>query len=133
MALMQLKVWPRASADLDTKTLVDNQPEELQEEVKGIVAEPTAKRVSDTHLSGKACGSPRPAERQQLLPDRVPSPATSHNEAGCDNHSGDELNITESGKDNEEPRPMKRKRPSSSQDGPIHKKPKPRLQQRPTG
>jgi hypothetical protein len=27
---------------------------------------------------------------------------------------------------------MKRKRPSSSQDSPIHKKPKPRLQQRPT-
>jgi hypothetical protein len=58
--------------------------------------------------------------------------ATSHDEAGCDSHSGDELNNTESDKDNEEPRPMKRKRPASSQDGPMPKKPKPRLQQRST-
>jgi hypothetical protein len=98
-----------------------------------VAAEPTAKRVGDTHLSGKTDGSPRPAKRQQLLPDREPSPATSHDEAGCDSHSGNELNNTESDKDNEEPRPMKRKRPSSSQDGPMHKMPKPRLQQRSTG
>jgi hypothetical protein len=78
----QLKVWSRASADRDTKTLVDDQPEGLQQEVKGVAAEPTAKRVGGTHLSGKADGSPRPAERQQLLPDREPSPATSHDEAG---------------------------------------------------
>jgi hypothetical protein len=130
---MQLKVWPRASADWDTKTLVDDQQEGLQQEVKGVAAEPTAKRVGDTHLSGKADGSPSPAERRQLLPDREPSLATSHGEAGCDGHSGDELNNTESDEDDEEPRPMKRKRPSSSQDGPMHKKPKPRLQQRSTG
>jgi hypothetical protein len=101
--------------------------------VKGVAAKPTAKRVGDTHLSGKADGSPRPAERQQLLPDREPSPATSHDKAGCDSHSSDKLNNTESDKDDKEPRPMKRKRPSSSQDGPMHKKPKPRLQQRSTG
>jgi len=133
MAPMQLKVWPRASADRDTKTLVDDQPEGLQQEVKDVAAEPTAKRFGDTHLSGKADGSPRSAERRQLLPDREPSPATSRDEAGCDSHSGGELNNTESDKDDEEPRPMKRKRPSSSQDGPMHKKPKPRLQQRSTG
>jgi hypothetical protein len=114
MASMQLKVWPRASTDWDTKTLVDDQPEGLQQEVKGVAAEPTAKRVGDTHLSSKANGSPRPAERQQLLSDREPSPATSHDEAGCDSHSGDELNNIESDKDDEEPRLMKRKRPSSS-------------------
>jgi hypothetical protein len=55
------------------------------------------------------------------------------NEAGCDSHSGDELNNTESDEDDGKPRPIKRKRPSSSQDGPMHKKPKPRLQQRSTG
>ena len=98
-----------------------------------MAVEPTAKRVNDTHLSGKADRSPRPAERQQLLPDREPSPATSRNEAGCDSHSGGELNNTESDKDDEEPRRMKRKRSSSSQNGPIHKKPKHCLQQRSAG
>jgi hypothetical protein len=132
MAPMQLKVWSRASADRDTKTLVDDQLEGLHQEVMGVVAEPTAKRVGDTHLSGEVDGSPRLAERQQLLPNREQSPATSHDEAGCDSHSGDELNNTESDKDDGEPRPMKRKRPASSQDGPMPKKPKPRLQQRST-
>lgn len=61
MAPMQLKVWPRASTDWDTKRLVDDQPEGLQQKVKGVAAGPTAKRVGDTHLSGKAdgLGSPR--------------------------------------------------------------------------
>jgi hypothetical protein len=131
MALMQLKVWSRASAGRDTKIVVDDQPEGPQQEVKGVAAEPIAKRVGNTHLSGKVDGSPRPAERQQLPLGREPSPATSHDEAGCDSHSGDRLN-TESDKDDEEPRPIKRKRPSSSQDGPMHKKPKHRLQQRST-
>jgi hypothetical protein len=117
LAPMQLKVWPRASADWDMKTLVDDQPEGLHQEVMGVPAEPMAKRVGDTHLSGEVDGSPRPAERQ----------------AGCDSHSGDELNNTKLDKDDEKPRPMKRKRPASSQDGPMHKKPKPRLQQRSTG
>jgi len=65
MAPMQLKV--RASAYWDTETLVDGQPEGLQQEAKGVAAEPTAKRVGDTHLSGKVDRSPRPAERQQLI------------------------------------------------------------------
>jgi hypothetical protein len=55
------------------------------------------------------------------------------NEAGCDSHSGDELNNTESDEDDKEPRPMKRKRPSSSQDGLTHKKSKHLLPQRSTG
>jgi hypothetical protein len=133
MAPMQLKVWSRASADRDTKTVVDDQPEGLQQEGKGVAAEPTAKRVGDTHLSGKVDGSPRPAEQQQLPPDREPSPATSRGGPGCDSYSRDGLNNTESDKDDEEPHHMKRKRSSSSQDGPMHKKPKHRLHQRPTG
>lgn len=133
IAPMQLKVWPRASVDRDAKTPVDNQPDGLQHEVKDVAVEPTAKRVSDTHLSGKADKSPRPAERRQLLPDREPSPATSRDEAGCNSHSDGELNNTESDEDDEEPRPVKRKRPSSFQDGSMHKKPKHRLQQKPTG
>ena len=91
MAPMQLKVWSRASADRDTKTLVDDQPEGLQREVKGVAAEPTAKRVGGTHLSGKADGSPRPAERQQLLPDREPSPATSFLLTGFSRHTSSPL------------------------------------------
>jgi hypothetical protein len=87
----QLKVWSRASADRDTKTLVDDQPEGLQREVKGVAAEPTAKRVGGTHLSGKADGSPRPAERQQLLPDREPSPATSFLLTGFSRHTSSPL------------------------------------------
>lgn len=90
-----------------------------------MAAEPTVNRVDDTHLCGKADGSPRPTKRQQLLPDREPSPATSHDKAGCDSHSGNELNNTESDKDGEEPCPMKRKRLSSFQDSLMHKKPKP--------
>jgi hypothetical protein len=98
-----------------------------------MAAEPAAKSIGDIHLSGKADGSPRSAERRQLLPDYAPLPVISHNKAGCDSYSGGELNNTESDKDNKEPRPIKRKRPSSSQDGPMYKKPKPRLQQRSTG
>ncbi|KAF4633410.1 hypothetical protein G7Y89_g4703 [Cudoniella acicularis] len=50
----------------------------------------------------------------RLLPNRDLSLATSHNEAVCDSHSSDELNNTESDKDNKEPRPIKRKRLSLS-------------------
>jgi hypothetical protein len=132
ITLTQLKVWSRASADWDTKTLVDDQAEGLEQEVKGMAAEPMAKRLRDTNLSGKADGSAIPAERQQLLPDREPSPATSYDEAGYDSHSGDELNNTKSDKGDEARRPIKRKLSSSSHDGPMHKKPKTRLQQRST-
>jgi hypothetical protein len=68
---------------------------------------------------------PRASAREQ-------PPATSHDEGRCDSHSGDELNYTESDENNGKSRPMKRKRPSSSH-GPMHKKPKHRLQQRSTG
>ena len=81
----------------------------------------------------RAGGSPRPANGQQSLPNLDPPPEPSHNEAGCDSDSDGELNNTESDEDDEEPRPIKRKRLSSSQDGPMHKKPKHRLQQRSTG
>ena len=103
-----------------------------QQEVTDVAAVVTAERVGDTHPSDEEDGGPRPAERQRLLPSRDPSPGPSHDEAGS--HSGgdsdDELNDNKAYSDNNDgiPRPMKRKRPSSSYDGPMHKKP--HLQQR---
>ena len=76
----------------------------------------------------RANGSPRPINGQQSLLNLDPLLEPSHNEAGCDNDNDVKLNNTESDKDDKEPRPIKRKWPSSSQDGPIHKKPKHRLQ-----
>lgn len=88
----------------------------------------TAERVGDTHLSSKEDGSPRSAERQYLLHNRDPSLEPSKVEAGSDNHSGGELNNTESDEDDKEPRPMKRKkRPSSSDDNLTPRKRKRRL------
>lgn len=81
--------------------------------MKDMAAESTAKKV-DTHLSGKADGSPRPIERQELLLDRKPSSATSHDKVGCNSYSGNGLNNIELDKDDEEPRSIKRKRPSLS-------------------
>ena len=80
----------------------------------------------------RAGGSPRPANRRQSLPNRDPSPEPSQDGAGSDSHSDDEPNNTDPEEDNEEPRPTKRKRPSLSYDGPMHKKCKHRLQQRST-
>jgi hypothetical protein len=78
-----------------------------------------AKRVGDTRLSSKEDGSPRPAERQRLLPSRDPLPELSHD----DSDSDDELNNrADSDKDDGKPRPAKRKPPSSSYDGPTPKK-----------
>jgi hypothetical protein len=84
-----------------------------------VAAELIAKRVSNIHLSGKADGSLRSAERRQLLSDCELLLATSRNEAGCNSYSGGELNNTESDKDNKKLYPIKRKRPSLSQDGLI--------------
>lgn len=93
-----------------------------QQEVNDVAAVVTAERVGDTHLSGKEDRSPRSAERQQLLPNGDPSPEPSQDEVGSDSHSDDELNNTESDEDETRPGSAKRKRPSSSHDGPIHKK-----------
>jgi hypothetical protein len=89
------------------------------------------KRVGDTYLSGKTDGSPSPAERRQPLLDPELLLATSHSKAGCDSYSGDKLNNAKLD-NNKELCPMKRKQLSLSQDSPRHKKPKPRLQRRPT-
>jgi hypothetical protein len=81
-----------------------------------------------------AGGSPRPTNRRQSLPNLDPSPEPSYNEAGsrCDSDSGDELNSSDSaGDDEKEPRPAKRKQPSSSHDGPARKKRRRPLQQSP--
>ena len=90
-----------------------NEDNGTQQEVNVVAAVVTAERAS---------GSPRPANGQQSLPNLDPPPEPSHNEAGCDSDSDVELNNIESDDDNEEPRPIKRKRPFSSQDGPMHKK-----------
>merc|ERR1711939_557475 len=65
----------------------------------------------------RAGGSPRPANRQQSLPNLDPSPESSHSEAGSRSggDSDDELNTTNSAEDDEKkPRPAKRKQLSSS-------------------
>jgi hypothetical protein len=95
-----------------------------QQEVNGVEPVVTAERVS---------GSQRPAIRRPLLPNRDPSPEPSHDEAGYDSQSDDELNNADLDENNGKPCPMKRKRPSSSQDGPTCKKLKHRLRQRSTG
>ncbi|KAG9243675.1 hypothetical protein BJ878DRAFT_108243 [Calycina marina] len=88
---------------------------------------------ADVDLLDWEADSTAPMQRaQQRLPNRDPSPATSHDEAVCDSHSADELNNIESDEHDEELRPMKRKRPFSSQDGSMHKKPKHGLKQRST-
>jgi hypothetical protein len=87
-----------------------------QQKVKGVAEALMAKRVGDTHPSGEGDGSPRPTEREQLLPFRDLLPATSHDEAGSrsDSDSDDELNNkADSDEDNGKPRPAKRKRPST--------------------
>lgn len=91
----------------------------------------TAERVGDTCLSDEK--DRRLAERQRLLPSRNPSLEPSHDEAGSrsDDDSDDEPNKASLDKDDEKPRPIKRKRPSSY-DGPTYKKRKHRLQKRST-
>ena len=61
----------------------------------------------------RAGGSLRPANRRQSLPNLNPLTEPSHNKAGCDSDSDIKLNNIESDEDNEEPRPIKRKWPSS--------------------
>merc|ERR1719262_1320594 len=66
--------------------------------------------VTPVVTAERAGGSPRPANRQQLLPNLDPSPEPSHNEAGsrCGRDSDDELNSSDSaGDDVDEPRPAK--------------------------
>merc|ERR1711900_149722 len=90
--------------------------------------------VTPVVTAERAGGSPRPANRQQLLPNLDPSPEPSHNEAGsrCGRDSDDELNSSDSaGDDVDEPRPAKRKHPSSSHGGPARKKRRRPLQQSP--
>lgn len=114
----------------------DEDDSHARQEVNSMATTLAAEGVSDTHLSSKEDGSPRPAERQQLLPSRDPSSETSHDDAGSynDTHSNDELhNNADSDDDNRRLRPAKRKRSSSSYDSPIFKKRRCHLQQRSTG
>jgi hypothetical protein len=96
-----------------------------QQEENGVALVETAERIG---------GRPRPANRQQSLPNLEPSLEAGHNKAGSRSvhDSDDELNSTDSDEDDEEPRPAKRKQPSSSHDGPTRKKRRRRRQQSPS-
>ncbi|KAL5312933.1 hypothetical protein ACEPPN_019359 [Leptodophora sp. 'Broadleaf-Isolate-01'] len=81
--------------------------------------------MSSVVTAEMAGGSLRLANRRQSLPNLDPSLEPSHNEAGSRSggDSDDELNSTDSAKDDEKkPRPAKRKQLSSSHDGPTGKK-----------
>jgi hypothetical protein len=97
-----------------------------QQELNGVAPAVTAERAG---------GSPRPANGRQSLPNLEPSPEPSHNEAGSrsDRDSDDELNSSDSaGDDEKEPRPAKRKQPSSSHGSPARKKRRRPIQQSPS-
>lgn len=90
--------------------------------------------VAPVVVAERASGSPRPANLRQSLPNLDPSPEPNHNKAGSrsDSDSDDELNSTDSAKDDEKKqRPAKRKQLSSC-DGPTYKKRRRPLQQRST-
>ncbi|KAH8588550.1 hypothetical protein B0O99DRAFT_600684 [Bisporella sp. PMI_857] len=98
------------------------QPDGLRQAVEVVAAEPTRNNGGDTRLSNRVNGSLVPAERQQQHPSREPSAVPSHNEAGSrTNDNGlDDTDPAEVGETKQ--RPTKRKRPSSSHDGPARKK-----------
>ncbi|KAF8847684.1 hypothetical protein BDZ45DRAFT_754641 [Acephala macrosclerotiorum] len=102
-----------------------------QQEVNDLAAVVTTECVDDIYPSDEY-GSPRPA----LLRSCDPLPKSSHDEAG-DRSDGDRDNDLDYNKadpeDDEEPRLMKRKRPSSSHDGPMQKKRKRHPKQKSTG
>ncbi|KAH0535945.1 hypothetical protein FGG08_007156 [Glutinoglossum americanum] len=104
---------------LDTDPV--NEGKSQRQEVNDPTAVVTTKSVDDTHPSNED-GSPRPA----LLPSCDPLPMSSHDDAGScsDGDSDNDLNDNKADleDDDEEPCPMKRKRPSSSHDGPMQKK-----------
>jgi hypothetical protein len=75
--------------------------------------------VAPVVTAERAGGSPRPANRRQSHPNLDPSQAGSR----CDRDSDDELNSSDSARDDkEEPRPAKRKQPSLSHGGLVSKK-----------
>jgi hypothetical protein len=94
----------------------ENEDEGPQQEVNGMAPAVMVERAS---------GSPKPASRRQSLPNLDPSPEPSHNEAGSRSvrDSDDELNSSDSTRDDkEEPRPAKRKQPPSSHGSLTRKK-----------
>jgi hypothetical protein len=101
----------------------DEDDGQLQQRVNSVAAVLTTERVGDTYLFSKGDKSARPAKRQRLLPYSDSSPEPSHDEAGSysDSYSDNELNNDKAklDKDDERPRPAKRKQPPSSYDGPT--------------
>jgi hypothetical protein len=106
-----------------------NEGKSQQQEVNDLAAVVTIESVDDTHPSDED-GSPRPAP----LPSCDPLPKSSHDKTGgrCNGDSDNDLNNHKADPegDDEVSRLMNRKRPSSSHDGPMHKKRKHHVQQR---
>jgi hypothetical protein len=104
----------------------DEDDGQLQQRVNSVAAVPMTESVGNTHLSSKGDESARPAKRQRPLPYGDSSPEPSYDEAGShnDSYGDDELNNTKakSDEDDERPRPAKRKRLSSSYNGPTQRK-----------
>jgi hypothetical protein len=86
-----------------------------QQEENSVALVETAERIGRR---------PRPANRQQSLPNLDLSLEPDHNETRNRNiyNNDDELNSTDSDEDDQDPRSAKRKQPSSSHGGPTRKK-----------
>ncbi|KAF4624101.1 hypothetical protein G7Y89_g14072 [Cudoniella acicularis] len=114
------------SSDQETAVAATNPHNTVaySKEANDVAAVATGRSVGHTHSS----------ERQRLLPSRDPVSEPNHDETGSssDSDSDDKLvnDKADSDDDNREPRPTKRKRPSSY-DGPTPKKRTRHLQQRP--
>ncbi|KAI9863863.1 MAG: hypothetical protein M1813_003515 [Trichoglossum hirsutum] len=109
-----------------------NEGKSQRQKVNDPTAVVTTKSVDDTHSSNED-GISKPV----LLPSCDPLPMSSHDEVGSCCSDGDSDNDLNDNKvdledDDEEPCLMKRKRPSSSHDGPMQKKRKCHPKQRST-
>lgn len=104
---------------------VEQEQDESNSEDKDEGPQQEMNIVAPAVTAERAGGSPRPANRRQSLPNLDLSPEPSPNEAGsrCDLDSDGALNSSDSARDDKiEPRPAKRKQPSSSHGGPARKK-----------
>lgn len=106
----------------------DNGPQQGANDLAAVV---TTESVDDTHPSGED-GSPRPAERQRLLPSCDFLLKSSHDEAGVSSDGYSDNDKADLENDRGEPRPVKRKRLSSSHEGLMQKKRKRYPKQRST-
>ncbi|KAI9768892.1 MAG: hypothetical protein M1839_003846 [Geoglossum umbratile] len=123
----QREAKPEGKVDKDD----DEDDGQVQQAANGVAAVVTAKRIGDNRLSGEEDGSPRPAEPQRLLPSQDPSPEPGHDgtESSSDGNGNNELS-NKADWDNGRLHSAKRRRQSSSYDGPMSKKHKHHLQRK---